>query len=294
MAAGIYHESPFERIVEVGWGGGVAIVEIHRLETKGVDVFPSNPSGEFFSEFSGALITPDDYRQEFGLYTESFNETIGIIGTVVSRDEITDQWIWDGYYIGALGDDAINLPFVALGDAEFGYAANIHLTGQQAQLNPPIGGGSGPYTLGETVTHLHPDGFLQEYKNGYVALTHGPVYDGLGHPSGDVSYAGTESWYWYRIGTIAEQTKNILRSSFLANMRSGFTIEGEIFDNPDQYGLVHDLEWSIKLYRGRPSFSFADGVLTPTAGQTPFATAEGTVAFDHTGTIKRFTRRGFV
>jgi hypothetical protein len=279
------------RIIEVGWGGGgTVIVEVTAPETKFYDVSVTSPADEFFGFdfYSEPSITDEQYKEVFGY-------EIGITGNdgeVIVETEITDIWIWEGFYIGALGDDENNAEAVANGTALFGYAPNIHLSGQQVkrnQLTPPYGS----YLLGDVQEHIHPNGTSQKYYSGYTALSNGPQYDSFGQPFGDFDYSTSESWYWYHVGSRPPSYAAIIRKSYLINFRSGFSKVAELRDFASN--LAHPTQWSIKGYPGTTDFNIAEGRMTPIGDDIPPTfQASGSEAGGHDGIIRRFTGRGFI
>lgn len=274
---------PWHTIAAVHWGDeGVVIVQVTAPETKSYQVAVLQPDDWDEGSFGGSTIVFDDYKESFVLDLGSAFGT----GTVVTEDEI-HPWIWDGFFTGAIGDEPFNSSQVAIGTATFGYAPPLHLTGEQVQrnqLNPPFG----THDLGDVVVHTHPNGSIVRYRNGYTAITHGPVGE---PPVGDVDFSGTESWYWYRETTVAEETAAILRRSFLVNFRSHFVTLAELRDSTS--ALDSPLEWSISGYPARTGFSIAEAIVTPLAGAAARFSDSGSVAGAHSGTIRKFSGAGF-
>ena len=290
-------------VEEVHWlTGAVVIVEVTAVEIKPYQVVVTNPVEWFDDNFGGTEIHEDDYKEGF-----VFNLGIGFgIGVqVVVEDQLTDIWIWDGFFIGALGDEPFNGNQVNSGTAGFGYSPPIHLTGQQVAYDTSHFGR--PF-LGDYVTHTHPNGSSTVYANGYTALGsayvawHGDSEDftgvvirpsdphGFPEPPADLS--GTEAWYWYRVVTRAEQRASVIRRSFLVNFRKDFSIEAELQDFA--MALDYSTEWSIKGYSVGTAFTIADGRATPIGDVAPKFSSSGSVDGNHTGTIQRFTGSGFV
>ena len=287
MALG-YSETPYERIVAVGWNVGAAvIVEVTAPETKAYDVRSTTPLIVGYDFFGGSEIVEADYLDRYVLQMSS----VGNEGTVVTRDELDDVWVWDGFVHGTIGDEEATAIAVADGTATFGYAPNLHLLGQQVQRNPLNPGA--PYLMGELVNHTHPDGSSVVYRSGYVALDHGPQFDEDGQPFGDVSYATTDAYYWYRVTTIAGQTAVILRKSYLVNFRRDFVSAAELRDFASM--LDSPLAWSIAGYKAGTSFAIADGRMTAIGSPLPVPrySAAGSAAGAHDGTIRAFNAIGF-
>lgn len=280
-----FRETPFGRIVEVGWSvDGVVIVEVTAPEVKSYAVVSLDPEDAGTDFWSDPEAHEADYATHFMLLTSS----TGSQGTVVVEDELTDIWIWDGFFTGVLGDEPFNSTQVAAGNAAFGYTAPLHLVGQQVkrnQLNPPFG----THDLGDVVSHTHPNGSTVRYRSGYTAISHGPTGE---PPTGDVDFSGTESWYWYRVTTRPASEAAILRKSFLVNFRRDFMRRAELRDFP--MALDYPLSWSISGYARGTGFAHADGRFTPLAGATPRFSASGSSPGPHEGAIRRFTGGSFV
>lgn len=281
-----YRESPFGRIVEVGWNaGGIVVVEVTTVETKFYEVATLTPPDELDDLFVGPEIHETDYEDKFILRTDS----AGPMGTVVVQNALT-VWIWDGFLHETIGDPGTPAA-VAAASATFGYAPTLHLTGQQVKRNqqsPPFGG----YFFGEVVNHTHPNGSQVTYRFGYIALSEGPQYDEDNQPFGHVSYASTDAYYWYRVVNIPEATAAILRKSYLVNFRKDFVRLAELRDVLSL--LDSPLTWSIKGYAAGTSFTQADGAVTPIGGVLPKFSASGSVAGAHDGTIQVFRATGVV
>lgn len=259
------------------------MVEVTAVEIRFYQVIGVTPPDIFHSFFSGSTLTEDDYKEEFIIdITPGF-----FIDSVVVQDEL-HPWIWDGRITNALGDNT----GVAQGTIQFGRPPDIHLVGQQValnQTNPPFGA----YALGDVVEHQHPNGTSVRYRSGYTALNHGPQYDMFGQPFGDFDYSNTESWYWYHVNTVPEQTASVIRRSYVVNFRRDFMVQAELQDF--EMALNHDLEWNIRIFRAGTQFTIADARLTPVPPElVPTAEQSGTSPHTHTGTIRRFTGSGFV
>jgi len=280
-----FRETPWQRIIEVGWGGQVVIVEVTAMLSKPYQVVTILPPDEVGDDFAGSSVGVNDYKTYFILKMDITGNT----GEVVVLDEITDVWDWDSAYIGGLGDDAINNAAVAAQTAVRGYPPAIHLVGQQVKLNQ-LNAPFGQYTLGENAQHTHPFGDVTKYKNGYIALSRGPQYAG-GQPFGDFDYSFTESWYWYQIVTIPGYNEEVRRKSFLVNFRSNFTISAELIDI---VAVEHPLLWSIKGYSSGVSFTIANGIMTPNGAVPAIFSASGSVAGGHSGRIRAFNGQGFI
>lgn len=284
-----YRETPFDRIVAVGWpAGAVVIVEVVVNETKFYDVESINPPDVLADFFVGTEIHEDDYKEAY-ILRMGFQ---GPEGTVLVEDALDDIWIWDGLHTGAIGDEPANSEAVADGTALFGYAPNLHLTGQQVEYNqnsPP----SGPYGLGNIVEHTHPNGSIVRYRSGYTAISHGPQFDAFGQPFGDFDFSGTESWYWYRVTSQPESTAAILRNSYLVNIRKNFVRSAQLID----FGIALDspLDWSIKGYPAGTGFTIAESaIMTPIGPVVPTFSASGSVGGGHEGIIRKFNGSGFI
>lgn len=288
MAVRRYNEPFFwHRIVNVGWATGAAvIVQVTAPEIKFYQVVVLDPAEWFDDIFGGAVITENDYREGFVF---QLGAPVGTGETVVVEDELTDVWIWDGFLHGTIGDDLSDE--IAAGTAAFGYAPNLHLTGQQVKRNrqnPAFG----PYLIGEVVTHTHPSGTQTIYRSGYIALNEGPQYDSENQPFGHVSYASTDAYYWYRVTTRPGSTAAILRKSFLVNFRKDFARLAELQD----FAMTLDqpLNWSIRGYPAGTSFNIASAIATPVGAVAARYSASGSVAGAHSGSIRKFNANGFV
>lgn len=281
-----YHETPFDRIVSVGWpAGAVVIVEVVVNETKFYEVQSINPPDVLPDFFIGTEIHEADYQEAY-ILRMAFQ---GPEGDVVVQDELTDVWIWDGFFTGATGDEPFNSTQVAAGTAAFGYTPPLHLVGQQVQrnqLNPPFG----THDLGDVVEHVHPNGTSVRYRSGYTPITHGPIGE---PPAGDEDFSGTESWYWYRVTSVPESRAAILRNSYLVNIRNNFVRSAQLVDFISQ--LDSPLSWSIKGYPAGTAFTIAESaIMTPIGPVVPKFTASGSVAGSHDGIIRKFNGSGFI
>lgn len=280
---------PWQRIIEVGWSSGstVTVVEVTAPEIKFYSLVSVNPDEPFMDFFGGSHVVEEDYKERFVVMVGE----VGSVGTVTTEDGLSDVWVWDGFYIGAVGDEPTNGTAVTNGTAAFGYPPNLHFVGQQVkrnQLTPPFG----PFELGEVKVYTHPNGSSVSYRSGYVALGHGPQYDQYAQPSGDLDYSNTESWYWYRVTSRPPETAAVLKKAYLVNFRKDFVTLAELRDFASQLG--YPLDWNIRGYPPGTSFDVSGGSVSPVGDVAPRYSGSGSLPGGHEGVIRRFTASGFV
>lgn len=302
MAQGRYNEPFFwHRIVNVGWAGGVVVVEAeYLLGVTFISVDVISPPDIVTSTDSGLTeILASDYQNDVAWYAKKVGQFETIQVGVVLEDDITDIWIWDAFLINGLGDDS----GVAEGDALYG-PFKLHYAGMQvahdtAHFGRPL--------LGDYVEYTHPNGHVVTYANGATPLSEayiqwqappesgGTLYTGVvirtNDPNGippaqDLS--GTESWYWYHLGSAAGSNTDKIRQSWLVYFKNDRALQAALFlagavpvTLPD--GIVN---YNIRGYPDGTEFDISAGHIVPKSlGTLAKWEASGSVPLGETALI---------
>lgn len=313
----------FQRIVEVGWaGGGMVVIEVEILQGVSgfaVNILAPSTGDEFIgTEPDHPIITPELYRREDNpWYIQRVGQPEVIEENIITQDEINDIWIWDGWYVGTLPSSSgdpdrereANEAAVAQGNLLWG-PFKLHFEGMQVAYDVltfmrPM--------LGDFVEYTHPNGHKVTYAHGATPLGTGYVawrrpaeiggeeYFGIvvrpgtpgGFPEPPQSFATTESWYWYHLGSSPGADVNRIRQSYLAFFRSDRTISAEL-RNFGNVLLDNTVKYTLKGYPDGTSFVTSQGRCEPEPAIPPLWETTGTVPSLFDGQIIRFGAKGVV
>lgn len=268
---------PYQTIIEVGWGSGVAIVEliIDKLSTNSYDVEPSDPTGQFIQNFvfslvpEGALVgpacTPADYKDQYGLFLiPAFGSPAPTVGPpIILENAIPGVLDFVASEVLATSTHTANLAQVAADTAQLGFSPQIHLTDEVAV---PL--------LGYTATQ--PDGRIISYVSGY---TTSPLL-------------GFESWYWYVTVTKPATTTQMIRQNWLINFASGKTKTAKITSDGGSSPVATTTKITLTIYPAGSTFTLGtDGVVTSDKkAKVSFVTNSPS----STLVLKNFNRLGFI
>ncbi len=306
MAQGRYSE-PFywHRIVNVGWGGGgVVALEVEYLQgVSGFFLEVLLPESIFVLTSNLTSVAPADYKDNPDWFAARFFEQFVIEEHIVTEDDIDDIWIWDAFLINELGDDS----GVAEANALYG-SFKLHFAGMQVAYDTAH---FGRPLLGDYVEYTHPNGHVVTYAHGATPLSEayiqwqapaesgGALYTGIAIRTSDangvppiVNLSGTESWYWYHLGSSAGSEVNRVRQAFLVYFANDRTLSAALHNFANVLA-ANTVKYTMRGYPAGTSFTISEGHITPTptiaptweATETLPAEVEVTKVFNASGIV---------
>lgn len=286
MAQGTRYNEPFfwHRIVNVGWGGRVAIVTIVSIYPYGVvSVDPADGLVEPFPGAAGTLLGREDYQAKQILSLPVAGEA----GSIIAENEITgvlvvDRSITQSGFVtkpdsggNFPGLDAFN-DAVAIGTAEEGRPPEISVIGAIFES--------------DFTDVTHPNGSSVSYLSGFHTITFTPP---------DFDWTDSAQAIWYHETTIPQVNAEIVRKSWLVNFASrvvdGAAVPFVAVAGVNAVGAELDFEttYQLKIYAAGTGFVLAaDGGVT--TNMSAILTQTGTATADDTGVIRTFDKNGFV